>query len=243
MAVSHVLVSVLGRRRGDSSVHAALRRCRNCRGAFPMVEINLPATILKDHAIAERVREQRMAVEVGTGADVAVALAAGIHPSRMTVHADGLDDAELSRVVQLGVGRMVLSSARQADLVAAAGLGRRQSVLLRLTGWASADVAELMGVLRVNLAGLHGELGPDDPAGDGRAAAIAHLVAEMALIGRRHGVVLGRLGLGIPSANWAEDLAVLVGGVDGSADDACASLRFPRPLVALSAGTGSAIAG
>ncbi len=57
---------------------------------------------------------------------------------------------------------------------------------------------------------------------------------------RNHRVVLTRLGLGggraVPSGGWLVELPQLAAQIDDSLDDACGSLRFPRPLVVLSAG-------
>ena len=68
------------------------------------------------------------------------------------------------------------------------------------------------------------------------------MIAEMTLIRRHHGAVLTRLGLGgrrcVPSGDWAVELPELASEIDESLDDACATLRFPRPLVVLSTGLG-----
>ena len=55
-------------------------------------------------------------------------------------------------------------------------------------------------------------------------------------------MVLTRLGLGggraVPSGEWANELPQLATQIDESLDDACGTLRFPRPMVVLSAGLG-----
>ena len=66
------------------------------------------------------------------------------------------------------------------------------------------------------------------------------MVAQMDHIRRRHGVVLTRLVLGGGSVLAAADSSVirrdLAEEIDSSVDDACATLRFPRPVVVISAG-------
>ncbi|MDT5163981.1 MAG: diaminopimelate decarboxylase, partial [Mycobacterium sp.] len=71
-------------------------------------------------------------------------------------------------------------------------------------------------------------------------AAIGHMITEMTQIRRRDGVVLTRLCLGggraVPSGDWAIELPELATQIEQSLDDACATLRYPRPLVVLSPG-------
>ena len=40
----------------------------------------------------------------------------------------------------------------------------------------------------------------------------------------------------MPSDNWADGLPELASQIDQSLDDACATMRFPRPIVVLSPG-------
>ena len=66
------------------------------------------------------------------------------------------------------------------------------------------------------------------------------MITELAMIRRSHGAVLTRLGLGggraVPSGDWTIELPEIAAQIDESLDDACATLRFPRPLVVLSPG-------
>ena len=71
------------------------------------------------------------------------------------------------------------------------------------------------------------------------------MIAEMEHIRHDHGLVPTRLSLGggraVPPGDWAVQLPQLATEIDESLDDACATLRFPRPMVVLS--TGLAIIG
>ena len=142
MAISGVFLSVLSgskvidpaaRRAALASPEkAALRRCEVYRKSFPMTEIALPAYALRNLAVAKWARDQRIAIDLRTGMELAVAIAAGIHPARMTVHADGMTDSELRATANLEPGRVVVSSMTQIDLLATV-VGRTQGVFLRVT--------------------------------------------------------------------------------------------------------------
>ena len=60
----------------DSPDRIALRRCEIYRNSFPMTEIALPAYALRNLAV------MRGAIDVRSGKELAVAIAAGIHPLR-----------------------------------------------------------------------------------------------------------------------------------------------------------------
>lgn len=241
MSVSDFLGYARGRRYGRPSESAMLRGWQACLDSRPKVEIAVPAGLLTDQSIAGWVRDYRIAIDVRSEPDMVVAVAAGVHPSRMTVHADCLDGPQLCAIVTRGAGRVVLSSVRQADLVASAGLSRRQAVATRLTDATAHTDREIQSIvdgLRPNIVGVHGDIG--SPGFCSHREAIGYLLAEMTLIGRRHGVVLGRLGLGggsaDPSGGSASALAELAADVEDALDEACATLRYPRPLVALAPG-------
>ncbi len=75
---------------------------RPIASSFPMTEIALPATALRNRAIAKWVTEHRVSVDVHSGEDLAVAIAAGVHLPRLTLHADALSDSDLARCRQAG---------------------------------------------------------------------------------------------------------------------------------------------
>ena len=63
----------------------------------------------------------------------------------------------------------------------------------------------------------------------------------MTHVRRQHGVVLTLLGLGggrtVASGDWPVALPGLAGQIDESLDDACATMRYPRPIIVLSPGS------
>jgi diaminopimelate decarboxylase len=269
VTISGVFLSVLsGSKVIDPAAHraalasasperAVLRRCETYRKSFPMTEITLPAYALRNLAVAKWARDQRIAVDLRTGMELAVAIAAGIHPARMTVHAYGMTDSELRATANLEPGCVVVSSMTQIDLLATV-VGRTQGVFLRVTEpvltvavakkrgfcFQSSEfdraVEAVLAARRLNLIGLHCDVGSEDNDFVSYPAAIGHMITEMTQIRRRDGVVLTRLGLGggraVPSGDWAIELPELATQIEQSLDDACATLRYPRPLVVLSPG-------
>lgn len=240
---------------------AALRRCEIYRKAFPMTEIALPAYALRNMSVARWVRDQRLVIEARSGEELGVAIAAGIHPGRMTVHADGMTDPELRATSNLAPGRVVVSSMSQIVLLGSTVERRTQAVVVCVTdinaptlGLACADrpgfrfesdelnraVGAVLSDKRLNLVGLHCDVGVQDHDFVSYPAAIGHMIAEMTQIRRHHGVVTTRLGLGggraAPAGDWTVELPELANQIDDSLVDACATLRYPRPLVVLSPG-------
>jgi diaminopimelate decarboxylase len=243
----------------DSPDRAALRRCEIYRKSFPMTEIALPAHALRNLTVAKWVRDQHLAIDVRTGEELAAAIAAGIHPARMTVYADSITDSELRAISNLAPGRVVVGSMSQIVLLGSIVEHRTQAVVVCSgrqrasterrggeTRGFSFDSHELdrggcgAGDMRLNLVGLHCDVGSDDHDFVSYPAAIGHMITEMTQIRRHHGVVLTRLGLGggraVPSGDWTTELPELASQIDESLDDACATLRYPRPLVVLSPG-------
>ena len=242
-----------------------LQRCKAYRRSFPMTEIALPATALRNRAIAKWVRDHRVTVDVRAGEDLATALAAGVHLQRLTVYAEALSESDLHAAVNLGVGRVVAGSVQQIELLRSVVAKRAQDVVVRMTDFNTplltiAGAGDVQSGFRfdsnecdtaitavldhewLNLVGLHCEVGSQDHDFVSYPAAIGHMIAEMTHVRRNHGVVLTRLGLGggraIPLGDWAVELPQLATQIDDSLDDACGTLRFPRPLVVLSAGLG-----
>ncbi len=241
-----------------------LQRYKTYRKSFPLTEVALPATALANQAVAKWVADHRVTVDARTGEDLAVAIAAGLHLSRLTLHADALSESDFRAAIRLGVGRIVVGSVGQIDLLRSVVLQHAQDVIVRMNDnnmpvptMADADdrvacgfrfdsnesdvaIAAILEHEWLNLVGLHCDVGLQDHDFVSYPAAIGHMIAEMAHIRRTHGVVLARLGLGggraVPSGDWAVELPELASQIEDALDDSCATLRFPRPLVVLSPG-------
>ncbi|MGV0744958.1 LysA protein [Mycolicibacterium sp. XJ870] len=213
-----------------------LRRCTINRRALGVVQLALPATVLRNNAVARWARDHGVAVDIRDSQELAVAIATGIHPMRMTAHAAGMSADELVFcAASLGVGRVVVTAAEQADLLAATAR-RRQRVLVGMTR--SGAALSLPGCRRLELVGLYGEIGSDEHHFVSYPAAIGDLLAEMTQIRRDHGVILTRIalgGCGLTFGVGRGDLSEIAAAVDETLDDACATLRFPRPVVVVAA--------
>ena len=232
-----------------SPAQATLRRCKVYRQSFPMTEVALPASSLRNREVARWVRNHRMVVDVRSGEDLAVAIAAGVHPARMTVHVDGMGDSDLRAIVNLVPGRIAVSSMAQIAVLTTA-VDQTQGIVIRVTDGGVGlpfDSTELEAAVDMvvadkclSLVGLHGDVGGQTHDFVSYPAAIGHMVTAMGEIRWSHKVLLTRLGLGggraVPSGDWAVELPCLATQIDESLDAACATMRYPRPLVAISPG-------
>jgi diaminopimelate decarboxylase len=95
-------------------------------------------------AMAALVAEEGMCIDVSTGGELHVALAAGVPPGRLVLHGNNKSEAELARALEVGVGRIVVDSfdevARLERLVA--GGARRADLLVRVTPGVEAHTHE-----------------------------------------------------------------------------------------------------
>ncbi|MDP8988027.1 MAG: diaminopimelate decarboxylase [Actinomycetota bacterium] len=86
-------------------------------------------------AMAALVHEEGMGIDVATGGELHVALAAGVPPDRLVLHGNNKSEAELARALEVGVGRVMVDSHDEVDrieaLVAAGASPPR--VLVRVT--------------------------------------------------------------------------------------------------------------
>lgn len=92
------------------------------------------------------VMEEGLAVDVSTGGELAVALAAGADPARVAFHGNNKSNAELAAAVAAGVATIIIDSeveiARLADVVAAAGVS--QNVLVRVNSGVHAETHDYL---------------------------------------------------------------------------------------------------
>ncbi|WP_049745202.1 LysA protein [Mycolicibacterium goodii] len=205
------------------------------RRQLGVVELALPAITLRDNAIARWVRERSVAVEVRDGHELAIARSADVHPMRMTAHADGLSADELVFCsAGLGVGRVVVTTADHVDVLAATR--RRQPVLM---GALRRRVARaIFDCPTVDVVGIYRDVDHAQHHCVSYPSAVGAMLAEMSRIRRDHGVMLTRIALGGRHLTFGAgpgELSEVAAAVDETLDDACATLRFPRPSVVVSA--------
>ncbi|MBW3546767.1 MAG: diaminopimelate decarboxylase [Actinobacteria bacterium] len=109
-------------------------RCREAVAAFGDGAIYAAKAFLC-RAMAALVHEEGMGIDVASGGELHVALAAGVPPARLVLHGNNKSEAELARALEVGVGRVVVDSHDEVDRIEAlvAGGARPPRVLVRVT--------------------------------------------------------------------------------------------------------------
>jgi diaminopimelate decarboxylase len=120
-------------------------RCREAVAAFgPGVEYATKAFLCK--AMAALAVEEGMHLDVSTGGELHVALAAGVPAEALVLHGNNKSDAELARALDEGVGRIVVDSSDELDRIEALVAAGRPvpQVLLRITPGVEAHTHEFI---------------------------------------------------------------------------------------------------
>jgi diaminopimelate decarboxylase len=236
--------------RGRLSTDEDLQRCERYRRAFSTAEVALPAFALRNRLVAKWVRDHRVPVDLRTGEDLAIAIAAGIHPSRLSLDADWMSESDLRVAARLGVGLIRVGAMKHIESLAAVDYRRHEVVLCLSDGtgrgfrFDSLELDHAVGAVvsgnRFNLIGLHCDVGGQLHEFVSYPAAVGQMITEMEHIRRCHRMVLTRVGLGggraVPPGDWSVALPELSMQIEQALDDACATLRYPRPLVVMSPG-------
>ena len=153
--------------------------------------------------VARWVTDAGLNIDVASGGELAVALAAGVDPARLGLHGNNKSLAEIDRAVSVGVGAIVIDSRIEISRVAeaAARHGRVQPVRLRINsgvhastheylataredqkfGIPLADAPELVALIRaepsLQFLGLHSHIGSQIFESDGFVEAAHRLIA------------------------------------------------------------------
>lgn len=134
--------------------HAARERARQVRDALQREasRIGTEATVYYAGkaflcvAVAQWMVEEGLSVDVASGGELAVALAAGVDPANIGFHGNNKSISEIERAVAAGIGTIVLDSEieiqRVADAAAAAGV--RQRVSLRVNSGVHASTHDFL---------------------------------------------------------------------------------------------------
>ena len=95
-------------------------------------------------AMARLVAEEGMGIDVATGGELHVALAAGVPATRTTLHGNNKSTEELARALEVGVGRIVVDSFEELDRIEQLVRGGAPSprVFLRVTPGVEAHTHE-----------------------------------------------------------------------------------------------------
>jgi diaminopimelate decarboxylase len=125
--------------------HHLRARCQEAVAAFPGgVAYATKAFLCR--AMARVAHEEGMQLDVATGGELHVALAAGVPADRLVLHGNNKAPAELVRALQEGVGRIVVDSTDELDRIEAlvAAGARRPTILLRITPGVEAHTHEFV---------------------------------------------------------------------------------------------------
>lgn len=96
--------------------------------------------------IARWMAELGLGVDVASGGELAVALAAHVDPKRIGMHGNNKSDSELEVAVSVGVGSVIVDSAEEVARLAAIAerLGRAQAVFLRVNSGVHASTHDFL---------------------------------------------------------------------------------------------------
>ncbi|GAB3032515.1 diaminopimelate decarboxylase [Parafrigoribacterium mesophilum] len=216
--------------------------------------------------VARWVTEAGLSIDVCSGGELAVALAAGIAPERLGFHGNNKSAAEIDRAVRVGIGVIVLDSPTEIERVAAAAEhhGLVQPVRLRVNtgvhahtheylataredqkfGIALAEAADAVTAIRAHdtleFLGLHGHIGSQIFGTDGFAQSASRLLELHAMLLDAGPVpelnLGGGFGIAYTSVDHAMPLDELARGLADIVQSECARLQIPVPVVAVEPG-------
>jgi diaminopimelate decarboxylase len=216
--------------------------------------------------VARWVTEAGLNVDVASGGELAVALAAGVDPARMGFHGNNKSQAEIDRAVGLGVGTIVLDSPQEIERVAhsAAKAGAVQKVRLRVNsgvhahthsflatahedqkfGVTLADAPALVARIRsfdsLKFVGLHCHIGSQIFGTDGFAESAARLLglhAELLAGGTIPELNLGGgFGIAYTAADHPTPIDEIAAEIANIVAAECARLNIPVPVIAVEPG-------
>jgi diaminopimelate decarboxylase len=199
-------------------------RAREYVSAFAGADVYYAGKAFLCTEVARWIDDEGLGLDVCTGGELAVALAAGFPPERLALHGNNKSVDELERAVAAGVGRVIVDSFTEIarlDAVATAA-GRVQPVLVRVTvgveahthefiatahedqkfgfslrdGAAEEAVAAVLAADSLQLAGLHSHIGSQIFDTAGFEVAAHRVVGLAATIRDRFGVQAPELDLG-----------------------------------------------
>jgi diaminopimelate decarboxylase len=225
--IGGVAVTELAREHGTPALfldEADLRARARSYASYPGVDAYYAGKAFLCTSVARWVAEEGLGLDVCTGGELAVALAAGFPVERVSVHGNNKSAAELTRAVRAGVGHVIVDSldeiARLAAIAAADGVV--QAVLIRVTvgveahthefiatahedqkfgfslrdGVAAKAAEAVLAAPSLHLAGLHSHIGSQIFDTAGFEVAAHRVVGLAAQLRDTHGVEVEELNLG-----------------------------------------------
>jgi len=216
--------------------------------------------------IARWMSEEGLGIDVASGGELAVAVAAGIDPARLGFHGNNKSLAEIDEAVRRGIGTIVIDSAVEIARVADAAErhGAVQAVRLRVNSGVHAhthdylatahedqkfgitldDAPALVAAIRshpsLRFLGLHGHIGSQIFGADGFAEAAGRLLTVHARLLEGGPVpelnLGGGFGIAYTSADTPTPIGELAAQIADSVAAACAARGIPVPVVAFEPG-------
>jgi diaminopimelate decarboxylase len=199
-------------------------RCRDFAAAFAGADVYYAGKSFLCKAVVKVIQEEGLFLDVCSGGELAVALAAGFPAERMGFHGNNKSLSELTRALDAGVGRIILDSFQEIDRLTALArtAGKRPKVLIRVTvgveahthefiatahedqkfGFSLAGGAAFEAAIRVldedvlDLHGLHSHIGSQIFDTSGFEVATRRVLELQAQIRDARGVELAELDLG-----------------------------------------------
>jgi diaminopimelate decarboxylase len=199
-------------------------RCREFRDAFADEDIYYAGKAFLCRAVVRMIAEEGLHLDVCSGGELAVALAAGMPAERIGFHGNNKSASELSRALDAGVGRIIVDSFDEIDRLTALARerGPRPRVLIRVTvgveahthefiatahedqkfgfslagGAAFAAAARILDEDVLELRGLHSHIGSQIFDTSGFEVAARRVLGLQAQIRDARGVELPELDLG-----------------------------------------------
>ena len=222
-------------------------RCREAVAAFGSYATYATKAFLCT-AMARLAYEEGMALDVSTGGELHVCLAAGVPADRIVFHGNNKSEGELRQAITAGVGRIIVDSFDELDRierVVAEGLNP-PSVLLRVTPGVEAHTHEFIATGQndskfgftvstglatqavkaaqeseaMDLIGIHAHIGSQVFRADSFAQAVKILGEFSNPLGLRELVVGGGLGVAYVEGETAPTITEWVDVLQTSAEDA-----------------------
>jgi len=121
-------------------------RAADFRDAYAGADVYYAAKAFLATAVARWAVDEGLGIDVASGGELAVALAAGVPGARLLMHGNNKSRSEIQRALEVGVGRIVVDSLQEIDRIAevAASLGVRAAVLVRVTVGVEAHTHEFI---------------------------------------------------------------------------------------------------
>lgn len=216
--------------------------------------------------IAKWMIREGLYLDVASGGELAVALAAGVDARRVGFHGNNKSLKEIERAVELGLGAIVLDSIQEIERVAAVAqrVGKRQRVRLRVNSGVHASthaflatahedqkfgitlddafsaVEKIRSHPNLKFIGLHCHIGSQIFGTDGFAESAKRLLeahAELLAGGPIPELNLGGgFGIAYTSADQPTPIEEIAAGLAEIVASECARLNIPVPVVAVEPG-------